>query len=386
MAVMKAISKLFSILHQWQAGGGLALELSIQSPSDREHNFKNLYFGGDNENGYPDIDCSGYPSAETPSATIHDPKHGWIDGVQVHAPREGAILRIFEPTRLRNTANLPLVPAVTKFVLRRQCRRQIEPKTLGHLLSKLPRLESLIYEPWQQWSKGEQKSRDEKGYCGLIRLHLPSTVKRVSLFEETSKPYAKILSLCTPSFGRPRVGPTPVSSAVANRSLNLEHLSAAFIVEARDFFISCQPSWFWEHLQSLALTSDTLSRKANLKDVLSLLQNAAKAALSMPRLHTLTLWNTSQGEACKFSYHVNPAVVTWRGTWDLKLDSCTIQDWTKVARKQGQHDLQVKRELLSTHVNSQGHAVELLDLPCGVVDPGSLWQMRREMVSGWQGR
>lgn len=56
-----------------------------------------------------------------------------------------------------------------------------------------------------------------------------------------------------------------------------------------------------------------------------------------------------------------------------------------VARKHKQRDLQVKQELLSTHVNFQCQAVELLDLSSGFVDPGSLWQMQREMVTGWQG-
>ncbi|KAF3809063.1 hypothetical protein GCG54_00011259 [Colletotrichum gloeosporioides] len=372
----EAILKLFSILHQWQAGSELTLELSAQSPSDREHAFKNLYFGGDNENGYPNVHYSASESAEITSADVQDPKHGWIDGVQVQAPESESISRIFEPIYPKFTDDLPSVHAVTKFVLRRHCRRQFELGALERLLNRLPCLESLIYEPWERWNVWIQK------------LHLPSTLKSVSLFEETSEPYAKIFDESYPSFGygMPRVASRVVSSAVATRSLNLEHLSAAFIVEARDFFKSCQPSWVWEHLQSLVLTSDTLSHKAKLEDVFNLLQNAAKAALSMPRLHTLTLWSTGQRQACKFSYQVNPALVTWRGTWDLKLDSRTIQDWTKVARKQGQHDLQVKRELLSTHVNSQGHAVELLDLPCGVVDPESLWQMRREMVSGWQGR
>lgn len=50
--VRNAIGRLFSILAQWPVveGAELSLELSIQSPSDRQHRFKNLYFGGHGEN------------------------------------------------------------------------------------------------------------------------------------------------------------------------------------------------------------------------------------------------------------------------------------------------------------------------------------------------
>lgn len=161
--VREAIQKLFSILHQWQAGSELTLELSAQSPSDREHAFKNLYFGGDNENGYPNVDYSASESAEITSADVQDPKHGWIDGVQVQAPESESISRIFEPIYPKFTDDLPSVHAVTKFVLRRQCRRQFELGALERLLNKLPRLESLIYEPWERWNVGIQKSIDERG-------------------------------------------------------------------------------------------------------------------------------------------------------------------------------------------------------------------------------
>lgn len=161
--VREAVSKLFSILHQWQAGDELTLELSTQSPSDREHVFKNLYFGGPNESGYPNADCAGTQLTKITSTDIQDPKHGWIDGVQVQPPEEGAILRIFEPIDPKFTDDLPSVHVITKFVLRRQCRRQFNVGALGRLFNRLPRLETLIYEPWQRWDGLAQTLICDKG-------------------------------------------------------------------------------------------------------------------------------------------------------------------------------------------------------------------------------
>ncbi|WDK19717.1 hypothetical protein CGRA01v4_11004 [Colletotrichum graminicola] len=47
-----------------------------------------------------------------------------------------------------------------------------------------------------------------------------------------------------------------------------------------------------------------------------------------------------------------------------------------------QHNLQVIQEpRISTYVESHAHAIKPLDLPSGVVDPVSLWQMPKEAES-----
>lgn len=50
--VRNVIGRLFFVLAQWPVveEAELSQELSIQSPSDRQHRFKNLYFGGHGEN------------------------------------------------------------------------------------------------------------------------------------------------------------------------------------------------------------------------------------------------------------------------------------------------------------------------------------------------
>jgi hypothetical protein len=60
-----------------------------------------------------------------------------------------------------------LVHVVTKFILRRQCRRQFDPLALSHLWSKLPRLEEICYEPWQPFLKVQEywRGKGEHRIC-----------------------------------------------------------------------------------------------------------------------------------------------------------------------------------------------------------------------------
>ncbi|WDK09169.1 hypothetical protein CGRA01v4_00447 [Colletotrichum graminicola] len=372
----QAIVKLFSILSCWpvKEGADLTLELSIQSPSDKEHFFKNLYFGDEDDD--LTFDWSRRQPHDSHSKRLfHDSRHGWENGRQINDPDTSAIRRIFEPLDFKIREDLPRVNAVTRFILRRQCRRQIEPQLLGSLFDKLPRLQSLIYEPWQSWDSFAQ------GYLNLVESHLPHTVKKISVFEDTNEKY---ITLFQPGSDTVRVTSPAVSAAFAKRSLGLEQLSVAFMVDASDFFQSCQQDWIWINMRSLTLTSRLTQRESH--KVMRLLNSAAKTALSIPHLHTLVMWNSYKGEAFKFFYHVksNSTRIGWRGTWDLKLGSDTIRNWQMVADKYTRYNLEVISEpLISTVVNSRAYAIELLDLPAEVVHPVSLLQIRGEIDLSW---
>lgn len=160
--IQNAISKLFSILSKWnQPGNELTLELSSQSPSDSEHWFKNCYFGVRDE----DEDVIFGNQLQDTTSTLHDPKHGWVNGQQVEVSI-AALNRLYEHIELDFRKSLPEVHSVTRFILRRQCRRRFSPKSLSVLLHKLPRLEHIIYEPWRAWYRTEQKMLDKgKHYC-----------------------------------------------------------------------------------------------------------------------------------------------------------------------------------------------------------------------------
>ncbi|TIC95507.1 hypothetical protein CH35J_008962 [Colletotrichum higginsianum] len=394
--IRSAVRKLFHILSRWPSadGAGLTLELSAQSPSDKEHYFKNLYFGGhgEDEDFEPDDRLVRHsPLSENLTEYLqHDIKHGWVNGRQVFAPDASAILRIFSEIDLNFREELPRVKAVTRFAIRRQCRRQFSPRTLGYLFDRLPRLRSLVYEPWQ-WYKRAPTYHYDNEYEKLIESHLPQSLKHLSLFEETNERYIALIreGFLPHGFGPDsiRVASPAVGAALAERSLSLETLSATFIVEARDFFQSCRPDWVWEDLTSLVLTSRMLTSAASHEDVTELLRSAAAAALSMPRLHTMVLWNGIRGTACKFSYRADSgrASIGWRGTWDLGLEDEVIHAWGEVAHKRTGLDLGVIHEpRIVESVDCHVHAIALLGLPCGVVDPISLLQMQREAVSSWR--
>jgi hypothetical protein len=69
-----------------------------------------------------------------------------------------------------------------------------------------------------------------------------------------------------------------VSRTVAKASLELEHLSAAFIVDASYFFHACVPFWKWPNMTSLALTSQLPSPQESPVRVDKMLQTAASVA------------------------------------------------------------------------------------------------------------
>ena len=213
-------------------------------------------------------------------------------------------------------------------------------------------------------------------------------VKRLSIFEDFNEDYTTIFQTDVTSYydeskslDAIRIPRSKVGAALARRSLELEQLSASFMIDARHFFKARQPEWTWNQLESLVLTSRLLTYGAKRGIISNLLHEAGAAALKMPRLHTVAIWNGWKGEAAVFMYRkgcTDPSIV-WRGTWDLKLEPRVIEAWAKVAAKYTLFELRVeKQKLRRDKISSHGEAIHYLDLPPGVIDPVSLWQIRRE--------
>ncbi|KAL7795950.1 hypothetical protein V8C37DRAFT_408451 [Trichoderma ceciliae] len=303
----------------------------------------------------------GRGSARKPSEVPtkwNDLKHGWVDGQQVEAPGTIAILRLFNTTDSFFLGELPRVNAVTSFVIRRQLRRWLFPMTLQLLLDKMPCLDSMVYEPWRAWhyfndDLSAALNNDQSQWHNVDALRVPD----------------------------PRIG-----EVFASKSLDLEQLSASYMIDAEHFFQKSQPSWTWHQSQSLSLTSQLLRPTASRKGA-DLLYNAGVAALNMPKLHTMLLWHGRKGEACAFIYRKgngNPPI-TWRATWDLDLclKADVVEAWEKVALKFASAELHINQQRVQKDIASHGDAIYYLDLPCRVIDPVSLWQIRRE--GGWTG-
>lgn len=159
---------------------------------------------------------------------------------------------------------------------------------------------------------------------------------------------------------------------------NLEHLSLSFVFDAADFF---GDRWTWKHLQTLALTSNLLRPNGRQSAIRDLLVNMGEAAYCMTKLRTLVLWNGAVGHAFAFVYRVEGAYgyVSRRGTWDLEMDDDVKGTWERVANRQELKGLWVEEaQKIRDKIMSHGDAIHYLNLPCQMVSPASLWQIRKE--------
>ncbi|KAF5581503.1 f-box domain-containing protein, partial [Fusarium pseudoanthophilum] len=369
-----AINRLFCILTTWREP--LTLELNVYCPSDSQHWFKNSYFGAPGEDKFECQDPGDNP--------IHDPRHGWVQGRVTEAPPDDALRRPFGSSELRFQGSLPSVNAVTKFVLRRQCRQQLNPDVLQDLWLKLPNLQEIHYELWQSHLSIEQEMSDT-GFVKTIQ-HIPASVTKVTIFEDFNESFLELYALgrgilAEINPGRVRLPFRKLGGAFALRSQSLEHLSVAFLIDARHFFDACQPSWRWPRLKTLTLTHRAIS-KANVHQTNKLFQTAAQVALSMPELQTLTIWHGERREACGFTYRREHGSICWQGTVDLRLESKTLEAWEKLAVTYAGRVLTVNSNVFMEDITSHGDAIHHLGLH-HVVDRVSLQQIRIENRVSW---
>ncbi|KAJ4267339.1 hypothetical protein NW762_003443 [Fusarium torreyae] len=160
------------------------------------------------------------------------------------------------------------------------------------------------------------------------------------------------------------------------------------MVNAENFFRRCQSEWTWPRLESLALTSQLLQNDwEKQQDIPVLLCRARAVVQQMPRLHTFVLWNGGKGHACAFIYQLgedkDSASITWRGTWKLELRPAVVKSWQRIVSNLRVPKLRVNYEKVegAKRMKTHGDAIYHLKLPCQVVEPASLWQIRREGYS-----
>ena len=98
----------------------------------------------------------------------------------------------------------------------------------------------------------------------------------------------------------------------------------------------------------------------------------------------MEIWNDAKGSACVFRYQASegcrPTTITWRGNWDLPIESNVVRSWEAVALRRGRSGIKVISELLDAEVviKSHGDAIHHLRLSYQVVSPVSLSHIRRE--------
>lgn len=156
------------------------------------------------------------------------------------------------------------------------------------------------------------------------------------------------------------------------------------MVDASDFFDARERSWKWTSLTSLALTSRLLAPDESPIEIDNMLQAAAEAAMKMPNLETMEIWNGREGLAMLFRYQLagggRPAMITWRGTWQFALRPPVLQAWEAVALKHRSYGSVIIEELLDAGavVKSHADAIYHLRLLNPVIRPISLRQIRME--------
>ncbi|KAL6694639.1 hypothetical protein J3F84DRAFT_50422 [Trichoderma pleuroticola] len=374
--VSQAITKLFTTLSVWDQGS-LTLELNVVSPSGSLHWFKPLYFSNDRVEG-------------DDGPMTNDPRHGWVNGKQISFAPEEAVRRAFRPIKLDTSFErepLPSVTCATSFVIRRQLRRCISPAGLSAMLEALPFLEHMSYEP-RALHEGASIERRRGHVAALRHAMLQRLSKRVTslvVFQDTRDFY----NVLPPQ--HPSRGPSPptidciairdgLGDMLARKSRGLKHLAVSFMVDARDVLRHCRPSSTWPRLKSVALTSQLLRDHPDTGSIEALRCRAAALAKRMPALDTLVLWNGAKGHACAFIYRVrgSRASVAWRGTWRLEMSGHVLEAWNSVASTRSWREMEMHQERVEGAVHCVGDAIHRLKLPCQVVEPASLWQMRRE--------
>lgn len=413
--ITASFQTLFSTLSTWDPKGDLILDISIHSPSDPEHWFKYLTF-------LPDMPDHPSQTIPTKLEAWDDAQHGWIAGSRHVAPPHRAFLKVFhvvmdegpfdsDDIEFEWWDQLPSVPAVTSLLLRQQSRRRWKPNALAHMLARFPRLQEVHYEPWREWCS--QQRHTDKGELSLSmcpssslitsalmeylafhdlfesiqRSNLP--LKRLVVFENFNQQYPAVLQRF--QFGEDLEqchstrNPHPaVGRIVALASLQLEHLAASFLVDARHFF-AIEPSWEWSNLTTLVLTSKVLRPGEDPVEIGAMLHAAAAAAMRMPRLETMEIWNGRIGLAAVFRYqtlrNARQATVTWRATWELTMEPSLIRAWEAVVhhRYDDSWRLRVVQEWLDTAaIKSHGDAISCLRLSGQVIRPVSLQQIQME--------
>lgn len=140
----------------------------------------------------------------------------------------------------------------------------------------------------------------------MLCYYLPKTLKTLSRFEDTN------VDIDGASLGPSSRHQSPtrdleplLGTALAGISFKLQNLSASFMVDARQFFQAARTDKVWEHLESLTLSSPLLVPTCPPGKANDMLLAAGLAAMRMPKLRMMEIWNGGRGYAALFRYHIH---------------------------------------------------------------------------------
>lgn len=380
-----AIHRLFCMLSSWNNKGnsgfrkeGITVELSAHSPSDAKHCFKDLQLRM-NDTAWA------IKSVRTMERSPFN-DHGWVNGVRLQPLTDRIISRLLGPSEgiklcLRKLLGvLPKVSIVSSFIIRRQFYRHFSvSKTLKPIINSLTNLREFRYEPWRGVTTRtvpgrEIRDRENLTLFAKVLRDKPS-LKVVSFNEDVDwhihRPYRNNEPACQ-----------GVGQAAAEGSRGLEQFHGAMGLDARDFFhgfqpnIQPRPKMQWPHLKFITLSSKSLN--PGYAD--HLIRTAASAALHMPSLVQMELWNADLQSAAVFLYVVRDRpVIRLRSSWGGCLSEEAIQSWRQVAeRKTYFRGLRVRLESIPWDiVQKHDQVLPWVELRGRMLTRGSLEQIYR---------
>ncbi|KAK0705483.1 hypothetical protein B0H67DRAFT_649809 [Lasiosphaeris hirsuta] len=265
------------------------------------------------------------------------------------------------------TAEFPNAPVVKGLLMRSHTYSAVGPLAIGALIRSLPGLENIEIEVACGIKTYGREPKQIQVSMQALQVSGSAGLKRLSVFENWSLGHY-LSTAKSIEFERAE---REAGEWLARASRSLEHLSAAFVADAEDFFRDFLPgavpravpgngeatSDLWPHLESLALTAWVLRPPpwgdASATKAAGMLQAAARAALEMPRLRTMEIWNAStRNSACVFRYRRrggpggNDPTITMSSPdgseWCHEfLQPQVIEAWDKVAQRHSGRCLKV---------------------------------------------
>ncbi|KAM0459883.1 hypothetical protein ACHAO4_002007 [Trichoderma viride] len=351
------IVRLFTILSSWEKvvkldARGITLELSVHSPSNSTYIPRGVHVKG--------LDM------RMPFTGNQE----YRDTVNVELAASRALGGY---VHIRFDNQLSRLKLVKRLLIPRHTRRRFTSFTLHQIISRLPNLEYLAYEPWKQPLETIQD---------MVDAGMPTLV----FLEDRNENLVTTALMPSSAANEKHVRKPNYNNgvALANKSLGFENIAATFFVEARDFFQAYKAEWTWRNLRSLTLTSYLLDSKREVDEINGMLQAAGVAALAMPMLQTLEIWNGGIGYAAIFAYHAErgEAVISWTSTWDLVFSPHVLDTWRKVGYKNHRCEkLSTKHRLIENIDDVQGYVdvIDLLRTKKHVINRQSLDELRYEL-------
>ncbi|KAL7943326.1 hypothetical protein V8C42DRAFT_104380 [Trichoderma barbatum] len=381
-----AVWNLFSILSSWgkegdRGVGQIILQLSAHSPSDALHYCQELK-SRINYTGTP------YLSHKPKNILKVENSHGWVQGLQMGFLPGDAKLRVLgrpqglgfdlRTSWVRRLGTLPKVTVVNRLLIARHFYRHFSvPRALEPIIQSLTQLQIFSYEPWRGVnvnSLSGQELRDSEHTYLLAVLQRHKHLRSISMFENFRPSLHGSI---------PREPCSALGHSLANASQNHNELYAAFNVDAKDFFYAFFPgadprirlSMSWDKMEYICLSAQMLSPS----HYNELIQVAGAAALKMPKLRCMELWNSDMDESCIFGYRYsrkeNIKHVSLRSTWNGQFSKQAISRWRKVADLTN-HELGVKTNFLDANaVQDYTVVIQCLRLRRSLLTAFSLMQL-----------